>query len=231
MQPSPLRGRCTGHVSRKAFPRDSVRARQTTPTLSCPKASRMRHVVIGILFVTLCVTSLSGLGCQGSDSTAPAREEPAGPPWFEDVTEKLGLHFVHDAGPVGAYFMPQQVGSGAALFDFNNDKRLDIYLLQNGGPNGQKNRLFQQMPDGRFQDVSEGSGLDIAGYSMGVAVGDVNNDGWPDVLVTQYDGIKLFLNNGNGTFTDVTKEAGLENVYWGNSACFFDYDRDGWLDL
>jgi enediyne biosynthesis protein E4 len=191
----------------------------------------MRHVVIGILFGTLLVAALSGLGCQRSDSPAREPEEPAGPPWFEDVTEELGLHFVHDAGPVGAYFMPQQVGSGAAFFDFNNDKRLDIYLLQNGGPNGQKNRLFQQMPDGHFQDVSEGSGLDIAGYSMGVAVGDVNNDGWPDVLVTQYNGIKLFLNNGNGTFTDVTQEAGLSNPAWGTSAAFFDYDRDGWLDL
>jgi hypothetical protein len=191
----------------------------------------MKHVVIGILSSILLGVALLGLGCQRRDSAAREPEVPVNPPWFEDVTEELGLHFVHDAGPVGAYFMPQQVGSGAALFDFNNDKRLDIYLLQNGGPNGQKNRLFQQMRDGRFQDVSEGSGLDIAGYNMGVAVGDVNNDGWPDVLVTQYDGIKLFLNNGNGTFTDVTQEAGLSNPAWGTSAAFFDYDRDGWLDL
>jgi hypothetical protein len=191
----------------------------------------MRHAVIAILVGTLMGVALSGLGCQRPYSTGREQEEPAGPPWFVDVTEELGLHFVHDAGPVGNYFMPQQVGSGAAFFDFNNDKRLDIYLLQNGGPNGQRNRLFQQMEDGHFKDVSEGSGLDIAGYNMGVAVGDVNNDGWPDVLVTQYDGIKLFLNNGNGTFTDVTLEAGLSNPAWGTSAAFFDYDRDGWLDL
>src|SRR5207249_1731001 len=75
------------------------------------------------------------------------------------------------------------------------------------------------------------SGLDIAGYCTGVAIGDVNNDGWPDVLVTQYGGLKLFLNNGNGTFTDVSREAGLDSVLWGMSACFVDYDRDGWLDL
>src|SRR5207247_11139147 len=76
-----------------------------------------------------------------------------------------------------------------------------------------------------------GSGLDFAGHNMGVAVGDVNNDGWPDLVVTQYGGIRLFLNNGNGTFTDVTRDSGLDNPGWGTSASFFDYDRDGWLDL
>src|SRR5205823_1798796 len=80
-------------------------------------------------------------------------------------------------------------------------------------------------------DVSAGSGLDIAGYNMGVAIGDVNNDGWPDVLVTQYRGVRLFLNNGNGTFTDVTEEAGLRDPLWATSASFVDYDRDGWPDL
>jgi hypothetical protein len=127
--------------------------------------------------------------------------------------------------------MPQAIGSGVALFDFNQDGLLDIYLLQNGGPKGATNKLYQQLPGGKFKDVSAGSGLDIAGYNMGVAIGDVNNDGWPDVLVTQYGALRLFLNNGNGTFTDVTEEAGLKNPAWGVSAAFFDFDRDGWLDL
>src|SRR5262249_19656432 len=122
----------------------------------------------------------------------PTTEAPAGPPWFVDVTDELGLDFVHDAGPMDSYFVPEIVGSGAALFDFNNDGLLDIYLLQNGGPGSRStNRLYQQLPDGKFRDVSAGSGLDIAGHNMGVAIGDVNNDGWPDVLVTQYGGIKL----------------------------------------
>jgi hypothetical protein len=169
-------------------------------------------------------------GCHASGPDHPA-DEPAAPPWFRDVTEEAGLHFRHDAGPVGAYFMPQIMGSGAALFDFDNDGRLDMYLLQNGGPKGAKNCLYQQQPDGTFKDVSAGSGLDVAGYGMGVAVGDVNNDGWPDVLVTGYKGIQLFLNNGDGTFTAVTWESGLNDPLWGTSAAFVDFDRDGWLDL
>jgi hypothetical protein len=144
----------------------------------------------------------------------------------------VNLNFVHDAGPVGHYFLPQAVGSGGAVFDFDNDGRLDLYLLQNGGPGSRStNRLFRQGPDGRFTDVSAGSGLDVAGYGMGVAIGDVNNDGWADVLVTEYGRLRLFLNQGNGTFTDVTKEAGLDSPLWGTSASFLDYNRDGWLDL
>jgi hypothetical protein len=124
------------------------------------------------------------------------------------------------------------MGSGAAFLDFDQDGRLDIFLLQNAGPKSHStNKLFRQGADGRFVDVTANSGLDIAGYGMGVAVGDVNNDGWPDIFVTEYGRVRLFLNNGNGTFTDITKEAGLDNPFWGTSAAFVDYDRDGWLDL
>jgi hypothetical protein len=192
-----------------------------------PARSRTGLLLPGLLVLALCSF---GSGCR-RDEPPDNSGEAGGPVWFEDVTEKVGLKFVHDAGPVGSYFMPQQVGSGAALFDFDGDGRLDIYLLHNGGPRGKKNQLFRQMPDGTFKDVSAGSGLGFSGYCMGVAVGDVNNDGKPDVFVTEYCGVKLFLNNGDGTFTDVTKEAGLSNPGWGTSAAFFDYDRDGWLDL
>src|SRR5262245_964167 len=162
----------------------------------------------------------------------PADEGAGGPAWFADVTAEVGLDFVHDAGPVGHFFMPQIMGAGAALFDFDGDGRLDIYLLQSAGPDSRStNRLYRQGPDGRFTDVSKGSGLDVAGYCSGVAVGDVNNDGRPDVLVTEYGGLKLFLNNGDGKFTEVGRAAGLDSVLWGSSACFVGYDRDGWLDL
>src|SRR5690242_688794 len=122
--------------------------------------------------------------------TAPSAE-PARPAWFRDVSDEVGLNFVHDAGEEGTYFYPQISGSGAALFDYDNDGRLDIYLLQNAGTDSHStNRLYHQGADGRFTDVSKGSGLDFAGYCAGVAVGDVNNDGWPDVLVTQCNGVR-----------------------------------------
>jgi len=157
---------------------------------------------------------------------------PTDPPWFEDVTDKLGLKFTHDCGPITSdYFMPQINGSGCAFFDFDGDGRLDIYLIHNGGPQGAKNQLFHQEPDGTFKDVSAGSGLDVAGFGMGVAIGDVNNDGKPDVVVTEYGGTRLFLNQGGGRFIEVTKAAGIDNPLWATSAAFFDFDRDGWLDL
>src|SRR5437016_380422 len=162
---------------------------------------------------------------------APLAAAPA-EPWFREVTAEVGLDFVHDAGPTGKYFMPQVMGSGAAFLDFDNDGRPDIYLVQNAGPGARStNRLFRQTADGRFVDVSKGSGLDVSGYGMGVAVGDVNNDGWVDVVVTEYGPTRLFLHQGNGTFREVTAEAGLDNPLWGTSVCFVDFDRDGWLDL
>jgi hypothetical protein len=173
---------------------------------------------------------LASSGCSRSPSSLPTPE--TGAIWFEDITAKSGLNFVHDAGTQDRFFMPESVGSGCALFDYDNDGRLDIYLVQNGGPgSASRNKLFHQGTDGKFTDVSAGSGLDIAGRGMGVAIGDINNDGLPDVLVTEYSDVRLFLNNGNGTFTEITKEAGLDNPQWAVSAAFLDYDRDGWLDL
>lgn len=170
----------------------------------------------------------------GCKRGGPATDEgpPPAPPWFVDVTKESKLDFLHDPGPAGSYFMPQSMGSGAALLDIDEDGLLDVYLLQGAGPDSKStNRLFRQDRKGHFVDVSKGSGLDIAGFCTGVAVGDVNNDGRPDVLVTQYGGLKLFLNNGNRTFTDVSRAAGLDSLDWGTSAAFLDFNGDGLLDL
>jgi len=187
-----------------------------------------RPVPVVALLIALTLPS-----CRRADNREMT-SEPDMPAWFEEVSQTKGLDFRHDAGPLpaGRYFLPQIIGSGAALLDYDNDGRLDIYLVQNGGPqSNSRNRLYHQERDGRFSDVSAGSGLDVAGHGMGVAVGDVDNDGLPDVLLTEYGGIRLFHNQGKGKFTDITRAAGLDNPQWGTSTCFVDYDRDGWLDL
>jgi hypothetical protein len=198
-----------------------------------------RRVLPGLVMAVLLAAGGLAWWLAGRAGHGPAeptgtegRQAGAEPPWFADVTDAVGLDFVHDPGPVdGRYFMPQIVGSGCALFDGDGDGLLDVYLLNNGGPGGRPNALYRQMPGGTLRDVSRGSGLDFAGHCMGVAVGDVNNDGLPDVLVTEYGRLRLFLNRGGGHFEPAGAEAGLDSSLWGTSACFFDYDRDGWLDL
>ena len=183
---------------------------------------------LAVFFVLVAALLLPG--CRKGLSNSGSRDPE--PVWFSDATDQVGVDFRHDAGTVdGHYFMPQIVGSGIALFDFDRDGLLDLYLMNCGGPAGRSNRLYRQLPDGTFKDITKGSGLDIKGFCMGVAVGDVNNDGWPDIAVSMYGGIKLFLNNGDGTFTDVTEQAGLNNPLWATSLTFVDYNRDGWLDL
>ncbi len=189
------------------------------------------------------LTILSGLiitvlGCSSSTRTEPSQATayPAtatiGTGWFEDVTDAVGLNFTHDCGPTGSYFMPQSMYGGGAFFDANGDGLLDVLFLQGAGPNtGVGNKLFLQTADGKFRDASVGSGLDFDGYNIGVAIGDIDNDGKPDVIITQYTGARLLRNEGGGKFRDITTEAGVVNPQWGSSAVFVDYDRDGRLDL
>jgi hypothetical protein len=133
--------------------------------------------------------------------------------------------------------MPRIMGSGGAFLDVDNDGRLDILLVTNAGPrSGSCNKLYRQKPDGSFADASAGSGLDVAGHGMGVACGDIDNDGWVDVYLSQYGGGRLFRNRGAADgewrgFEDVTRTAAVEQPRWGTSCSFVDYDRDGWLDL
>ncbi len=154
---------------------------------------------------------------------------------FADATSKMNVDFVHQAANAEKYFMPSTVGSGAALFDYDSDGRLDLLLLQNAGPDAAaKHRLYRLTDDMKYVDVSEGSGLDIAGYGMGAAAGDFNNDGRVDLFLTEYGRVRLFRNDSTGAeprFTEITSTAGIENAFWGTSTAFVDFDRDGWLDL
>jgi hypothetical protein len=167
-------------------------------------------------------------------SAAPSTAELL-PNLFRDVAAELGVDFVHHASDrEHMYFMPRSSGSGGAFLDYDGDGRLDLYLIQNDGPDSQyTNRLYRQTDSG-FVDVSQASGLDLAGFGMGVACGDVNNDGRVDVLLNEYNNARLLLNqttDATPRFVDITASSGLENPMWGTSACMFDYDRDGWLDL
>ena len=189
--------------------------------------SRFRRL---LLICVGCGIASAGFGCGRRPEVAPDTTSKLS--WFQDATREVGLSFVHNPGSTNEFFMPQTVGSGCALFDFDNDGRLDILLLQNAGKGSEhRHQLYHQENDGQFRNVSDGSGIDVPGLGMGVICGDVNNDGRIDVCISEYGGLRLFLNDGGGRFRDVTTAAGLRNTRWGVSAAFFDYDRDGWLDL
>lgn len=183
----------------------------------------------------ICCLLLSGCTCERQkDQTKQANESK----FFTEITDQVRLNFIHDAGVDGSYFMPESIGSGGGFLDYDSDGDLDIYLLngdrrdnQNLKDNTFKNRLFRQEADGTFTDVTESAGLSGRGYGMGLAVGDMDNDGDTDIYVSNYGPDILYRNNGDGTFTDITKEAGIHNSKWGSSAVFFDYDQDGFLDI
>jgi hypothetical protein len=155
---------------------------------------------------------------------------------FVDVAREKGIDFVHDPGTEGKHMAPEIMGSGAALFDYDNDGDLDAYLVQAGPlPETKKprppNRLYRQNPNGKFTDVTPESGLGDTGYGTGVSVGDFDNDGFVDVFVTNFGANSLYRNLGNGSFANVTEKAGIQGSHWSESSAFCDYDDDGFLDL
>jgi len=191
-------------------------------------------------FRVLCLACVTGLA---SVQAWQATREPPGN--FVDITAASGVRFQHVASHTSKKYLPETMGSGVALLDYDNDGRLDIFLV-NGAPlsdptprgtipqkTGPKdwNRLFHQKADGTFEDVTEKAGLQGFGYGMGVAVGDYDDDGYEDLYVTAYGGNKLYHNNGDGTFTDVTSQAGVGASGWSTSAAWVDLDNDGRLDL
>jgi enediyne biosynthesis protein E4 len=198
------------------------------------------RVLPGLLLLALLMAG--GSSFQGAKPEEPARSFPGK---FVDLTSALGVHFRYISSHTPKHYLPETMGAGVALFDYDNDGRLDIFLV-NGAPLAdptpkssipQKtgpqywNRLFHQKQDGTFEDVTEKAGLQGSGYGMGVAVGDYDNDGFEDLYVTAYGGNKLYHNNGDGTFTDVTEKAGVAGSGWSTSAAWVDLDNDGLLDL
>jgi len=164
---------------------------------------------------------------------------------FVETAAASGLRFVHAASPTSQKYLPETMGGGVALFDFDSDGRLDIFLtngarLQDPMPKGAvpdksdpkfRDRLFRQKADGTFEDVTERAGLKGHGYSMGAAAADYDGDGRTDLFVTAYGGSALYRNRGDGTFEDVTKKTGAHVAGWPTSAGWLDYDADGRLDL
>jgi hypothetical protein len=194
-------------------------------------------------------------GVNAATTVPTCPSSAAAPDWFTDCAHAVGLDFVHFNGMSGAYYFQETMGSGVALFDFDNDGDLDVYLIQ-GQMLGRGKTLADallppRMPlpltdrlyrndlevraDGsrtlRFTDVTKGSGLDVQSYGMGVATGDIDNDGWIDLYRTRLGINQLFRNNRDGTFTDISARAGMNHPGWSISASFLDFDRDGWLDL
>jgi len=159
-------------------------------------------------------------------------------PTFEEVPPSTsGIIWVHSNGRSAEMYLPETTGAGCAFLDYDNDGWMDIYLVNSGRCDFYepkpplRNALYHNNRDGTFTDVTERAGVTSGGYGQGVAVGDYDGDGWPDVYVTQYGRSILFHNNANGTFTDVTEKAGLAAPGWASSAVWFDYDNDGRLDL
>lgn len=202
-------------------------------------------VVAAVLVMAGCSTDRGGPGA--SNGPDPIQSE-----WFSERAEEAGLDFVHVNGASGRFFYPEILAPGVGLFDYDNDGDLDVYLVQGRtlgtsdktSPSADaalKGRLYRNdlsinaggSRQLRFTDVTDASGIRADQYGLGVAAADVDNDGWIDLLLTNFGTNQLLRNNGDGTFTDVSKQSGIEDRSgrFAVSAAFLDYDRDGWLDL
>ncbi len=202
----------------------------------------------------LVVMMISIWGCGESSSISGAPEDQGEEQLlFTDETEASGLDFLHYNGATGRYYFPEVGGPGGALVDVDGDGDLDLYAVQGttldgslppaaivppAGPLHDRLYLSEANPSAgstgspvTWRDATEASGLASNGYGMGVAVGDIDNDGWPDLYVTNFGSNQLWRNRGDGTFEDRTLMAGVDDSRWSTSAIFLDFDRDGWLDL
>ena len=187
--------------------------------------------------------SRAGVGAALGAGSLPALLTAAGdpensPPAFEEIPPSAsGISWTHANGRSADMYLPETTGAGCGFIDYDNDGWMDIYLVNSGicdfytPPAPLRNALYRNNRDGTFTDVTEKAGVAGGGYGQGVAVGDYDRDGFPDLYLTQYGRSILYHNNGDGTFTDVTAKAGVAAPGWASSAVWFDYDNDGNLDL
>ena len=161
---------------------------------------------------------------------------------FVDATADAGITFQHVDGRTGEKFLIETLGSGALFFDFDVDGHLDLYVVnathipppvseKNSQTHLPRNRLYRNNGNGTFSDITDSARVGDIGYGVGCASADVNNDGYPEIYVTNYGSNQLYSNNGDGTFTDITQKAGVGDERWGTSCAFLDYDLDGNVDL
>lgn len=190
---------------------------------------RSRRLIAGIAAGVALACSAAG----PAQSVAPAAPVPR----FDDITASTGIHFTHLSSPQ-ARFIVESMSGGVAILDFDNDGWPDIFFTNAPSvamaAHGEQahSALYRNNHDGTFTDVSEHAGVATPCWAMGAAVGDINNDGWPDLAVSCFDGVRLYRNNRNGTFTDVTQSSGLaKDTGWATGLTFGDYDNDGLVDL
>lgn len=160
---------------------------------------------------------------------------------FTDVTDHAGINFQHFDGRTGDKYLIETLGSGALFIDYDLDGDQDIYIVNatHITPSANQkdelihptNKLYQNNGDGTFTDVTQKAAVGDTGYGVGCASADINNDGYPELYVTNFGVNRLYLNNGNGTFTDITKKSGVGDKRWGTACAFLDYDLDGYIDI
>jgi hypothetical protein len=168
--------------------------------------------------------------------TGPAGPQESSPFRFTEVGRSAGVDFVHFSGMTREKHFPTANGSGVAIFDYDGDGRMDLYfatctLLPLGTAANGPNRLYRNQGDGTFRDATEAAGLGFAGFCHGIVVGDIDNDGDPDVFLCNYGPNVLYRNEGHGRFVDISHGAGIDRPAWSSGGAFLDYDGDGDLDL